>query len=218
MNRMVKVRLAILAAGMIIAAASPPAALAIGQRPYVDLVPREGSFRLAHGENLAMLFVDAQDHAGVIRAAKDLQADIARVTARAPKLAHEPADLGTDALLVGTIGRSAIIDRLIREGKIDVSQIVGKWESFLIQVVPEPFPGVAHGLVIAGSDKRGTIFGIYDLSEQIGVSPWYWWADVPVAPGGPVRQAGHVRGRSACRPISRHLSQRRGAGAERLGA
>jgi hypothetical protein len=42
-------------------------------------------------------------------------------------------------------------------------------------------PGIESALVIAGSDKRGTIYGIYDLSEQMGVSPWYWWADVPVA-------------------------------------
>ena len=71
-------------------------------------------------------------------------------------------------VLIGTIGKSAVIDRLVREGKIDVSPIDGKWESFQIQVVPEPLPGVANALVIAGSDKRGTIFGIYDLSEQIG--------------------------------------------------
>jgi hypothetical protein len=83
-------------------------------------------------------------------------------------------------VLIGTIGKSRIIDRLIRERKIDVSEIDGKWESTLIQVVAHPLPGVERGLVIAGSDKRGTIYGIYDLSEQIGVSPWYWWADVPV--------------------------------------
>ena len=41
-------------------------------------------------------------------------------------------------------------------------------------------PGVERALVIAGADRRGTIFGIYEVSEQIGVSPWYWWADVPV--------------------------------------
>ena len=68
---------------------------------------------------------------------------------------------------------------MIRENKLDASGVAGKWESFFIQVVPEPLPGVASALVIAGSDKRGTIYGIYDLSEQIGVSPWYWWADVP---------------------------------------
>ncbi|HZL78880.1 MAG TPA: glycosyl hydrolase 115 family protein [Candidatus Limnocylindrales bacterium] len=83
-----------------------------------------------------------------------------------------------NTIIVGTVGKSWIIDQLIREGKIDVSPITGKWESFFIQVVPEPLPGVASGLVIVGSDKRGTIYGIYDLSEQMGVSPWYWWADV----------------------------------------
>ncbi len=60
------------------------------------------------------------------------------------------------------------MDRLIQEKKIDVSAIAGKWESFLIQVVPKPLPGVASALVICGSDKRGTIYGIYDMSEQIG--------------------------------------------------
>ncbi len=180
MNRMVKARSVVLAAGMVIAVAFSPAVLAIGQKRYVDVAPSEGSFALAQGDDLAMLWVDAQDHAGVVRAAKDFQADVARVTGRTPELTHEPGDLATSTILIGTIGRSAIIDRLIREGKIDVSPIAGKWESFLMQVVPEPIPGVAHGLVIAGSDKRGTIFGLYDLSEQIGVSPWYWWADVPV--------------------------------------
>lgn len=180
MNRMLKTRLAVLAAGMMVVAASSSAVLAIGQKRYVDVAPSEGSFALAQGDDLAMLWVDAQDHAGVVLAAKDFQADVARVTGHTPELTHELTDLGTNAVLVGTIGRSAIIDRLIREGKIDASQIVGKWEAFLIQVVSVPVPGVAKGLVIAGSDKRGTIFGVYDLSEQIGVSPWYWWADVPV--------------------------------------
>ena len=72
-----------------------------------------------------------------------------------------------------------MIDQLVRERKIDVSDIPGKWEASLIQVVQHPLPGVESALVIAGSDKRGTIYGIYDLSEQMGVSPWHFWADVP---------------------------------------
>ncbi|MBV9880108.1 MAG: glycosyl hydrolase 115 family protein, partial [Gemmatirosa sp.] len=64
--------------------------------------------------------------------------------------------------------------------KIDVSAITGKWESFFLQTVDNPLPGIKQALVIVGSDKRGTIYGIYDLSQQIGVSPWVWWADVPV--------------------------------------
>ena len=61
-----------------------------------------------------------------------------------------------------------------------MSGVAGKWESAVTTVVEQPMPGVRRALVIAGSDKRGTIFGVYDLSEQIGVSPWYWWADVRV--------------------------------------
>src|SRR5262249_3839449 len=63
---------------------------------------------------------------------------------------------------------------------IDVAAIKGQWESYLLQVVSDPLPDVKSALVIVGSDKRGTIYGIYDLSQQMGVSPWYYWADVPV--------------------------------------
>jgi len=71
---------------------------------------------------------------------------------------------------------------LVAAGKLDVSGIKGKWDGYMIETVVDPFPGVERALVIAGNDKRGTIYGIYHLSEQIGVSPWYWWADVPVKP------------------------------------
>jgi hypothetical protein len=138
------------------------------------------AFAIVQDKTAATIHVDAGDYPGVARAAADLQADIARVTDCTAKLVREEEGLGDNVIFAGTIGRSAAIDRLIRERKIDVSQTAGRWESFLIQVVPEPLPGVARGLVIAGSDKRGTIYGIYDLSEQMGVSPWYWWADVPV--------------------------------------
>ena len=154
---------------------------ALGQARYVEYVHRPGSFAIAQGRTLASIYVDPNDYAGVARAARDLQADVARVTGRSPRFANVETGLGTNAIVIGTIGKNAVIDRLIRQRKIDVTGIAGQWESFLIQVVPQPVPGVAVGLIIAGSDKRGTIYGIYDLSEQMGVSPWYWWADVPVA-------------------------------------
>ncbi len=56
-----------------------------------------------------------------------------------------------------------------------------RWESYLIEVVRNPFPGVNKALVIVGSDRRGTAYGLFSISETIGVSPWYWWADAPVA-------------------------------------
>ena len=158
---------------------APRDSLAIGQERYVEGVPSRGSFPIVQGNAAATIYVDSSDHVGVVRAANDLKADVARGTSLSPTIFHEEKTLGANVIIVGTIGKSQIIDRLIREGKIDTSEITGKWESFLIQVVPKPLPGVASGLVIAGSDKRGTIYGIYDLSEQMGVSPWYWWADVP---------------------------------------
>lgn len=86
---------------------------------------------------------------------------------------------GDVLIIAGTIGSSDIINQLVSSKSIDVSSIGGHWESYLSQVVKSPLPGVDSALVIAGSDPRGTIFGLYDISEQIGVSPWYWWADVP---------------------------------------
>lgn len=83
-------------------------------------------------------------------------------------------------IIVGTLGKSKLIDQLAKEGKIDVSKLKGKWEQFSIIPVKKPMAGVENALVIAGSDKRGTIFGMFELSGNMGVSPWYWWADVPV--------------------------------------
>ncbi|HXM50451.1 MAG TPA: glycosyl hydrolase 115 family protein, partial [Pyrinomonadaceae bacterium] len=161
-------------------AGSPVNAQTIGEDRYVDFAHHAGEFSLVAGNAVATLYVDSADFPGVIRAAGDLQADIQRVTNRNALTAHDEKGLGSNAIIVGTIGKSKIIDQLIRDRKIDANLFAGKWEAFLIQVVPNPLPGVASAVVIAGSDKRGTIFGIYDLSDQIGVSPWYWWADVPV--------------------------------------
>jgi hypothetical protein len=165
---------------LIAAAIFPSRGFSIGQPKYVEITPAFNSFRLLYEGSAAMLYVDPNEYAGVARAAQDLQADIFRVSGRNALIKEDGKSLSGDVVLIGTIGKSRIIDQLIRQRKIDISQIAGKWESTLIQVVPHPLPGVARGLVIVGSDKRGTIYGIYDLSEQIGVSPWYWWADVPV--------------------------------------
>ncbi|OGM48831.1 hypothetical protein ABOM_003021 [Aspergillus bombycis] len=75
---------------------------------------------------------------------------------------------------------SLLVSRLEEEGKINVDDIRGKWETFRTVLIHSPLPGFKYGLVIVGSDKRGTMFGIYTLSEQIGKSPLHWWADVAV--------------------------------------
>ncbi|SFU37601.1 glycosyl hydrolase 115 family protein [Pseudoduganella namucuonensis] len=151
---------------------------ALGQKRIVVFEPQAGAMALVQGGRAATLYVDASDHAGVVRAAADLREDIDRVTGSRPAQG-KGAPAGEDVVIVGTIGKSAMIDRLVKSGALDVSGIKGKWEGFHIQTLTRPMPGVERALVIAGADKRGTIYGIYEISEQIGVSPWYWWADVP---------------------------------------
>jgi hypothetical protein len=139
-----------------------------------------GSFPLLGDKQAAPIFLDQADWAGVLRAGADLQADVGRVTGIKPALVTNGAPAGKLAVIIGTLGKSPLIDGLAKSGKINADAIAGKWESFIITTVARPLPGVDQALVIAGSDKRGTIYGIYEISEQIGVSPWYWWADVPV--------------------------------------
>ena len=137
------------------------------------------AFPLAGAKAAAPIWVDAPGLPGVLRAARDLGDDVRRVSGQAPFVGTEqPA--APRIVLIGTLGRSAAIDALVRSGKLDVAPIQGRWEAFLVQVVRRPLPGIDEALVIAGSDKRGTIYGTYELSSRIGVSPWYWWADVPV--------------------------------------
>ncbi len=87
----------------------------------------------------------------------------------------------TYAVIVGAIGESAMIDQIIASGKLPEAQTIqGEWEAYVIKEVIDPVPGVKNALVIAGSDARGTIYGIYTISEKIGVSPYYWYSDVTV--------------------------------------
>jgi hypothetical protein len=152
---------------------------ALGQVQYVETDYKPGSFPVVRNGGAADLFVDVGDFSGVVRAANDLQADISRVTGRTPRIIHGGDNPGANVIIVGAVGKNEMIGRLARDGKIDTSTLAGKWESFFIQVVPRPLPGIENALVVCGSDKRGTIYGIYDLSEEIGVSPWHFWADVP---------------------------------------
>jgi len=166
----------------------------------VSFEPVAGGFPVADGGRCAPLLADPGDWPGVSRAVRDLQADVGRVCGLEPALLRAPG-AAEAVIVVGTLGRSVFVDRLAGEGRIDAARIRGAWESWLTQVVEHPFPGVGRALVIAGSDKRGTIYGAYDLSEQMGVSPWYWWADVPVTPRARifVAPAPDVRGPPAVR-------------------
>jgi len=126
----------------------------------------------------SVIHYDISDYPGVIRAINDLQNDIDRVTGKRPELIVNGQSSEFE-IIIGTLGKSKQIDKLVSSNKLDVKEIEGNWESFIIATIPNSYKKTKNSLVIAGSDKRGTIYGIYELSEQLGVSPWYWWADVP---------------------------------------
>ena len=154
-------------------------ARALGQQQYVQFSAARGGFTIVNANTTATIYVDAKDWPGVLRAANDLSHDIKDITGKTPRVISGGKLTGRNVIIIGTIGRSEIIDRLVAAGKIDISATRGKWESYFTQVVRKPLPGVDSALVICGSDKRGSIYGIYDLSEESGQSPWYYWADVP---------------------------------------
>ena len=132
----------------------------------------EGGFRMFAEGKAASIVLSEEDFPQVIRAAKDLSEDVKRVTGTASPVETD-GQVRPGAILIGTVGKSPLIDGLVKENKLNVDEIKGKWESYMIRVTPD-------ALIVAGSDKRGTIYGIYEVSKRIGVSPWYWWADVPV--------------------------------------
>ncbi len=134
-------------------------------------------FTLVEAGKPVSILMDEADDIGVRIAAANLQEDFAKVTGRKATLLSRPDD--KRLVIVGTLN-SRFVKEMAKRKKLDVSPLKGKWEKYVMTVIAEPLEGIDEALVIAGSDKRGTIYGIYELSEQLGVSPWYDWADVPV--------------------------------------
>lgn len=144
---------------------------------FVVFTPEPHHFPLVTKGTPCSIVMDATEDEGIKMAITNLQHDIRQVCNNQPALLNNiPAKR---CVIIGSY-HSAIIQKLITAGKIDKEQLINKNEKFLLQVIAKPADGVDEALVIAGSDKRGTIYGIYELSKQMGVSPWYWWADVPV--------------------------------------
>lgn len=134
---------------------------------------------IVEGENKPGVVVDNVEYPGVTRAAYDLQSDIQKITGKKPVVSSRLAGKTDYAVIIGTLGRSSVIDRIAAAGKIDKSLIEGKWECYIAQNVTDPFGdgSVKNALVIAGSDKRGSIYGIYSISELMGMTPWEFFCD-----------------------------------------
>ena len=133
---------------------------------------------LLNANNRVEIYMDTNDCKGVSYAAHALLKDIKSVSGATATLTSDAgflkkADTVRPAIIVGTIGHSAAIDQLVKQKRINGNLLKDKREKFIITLIDGQ-------LVIAGSDRRGTIYGIYELSQQMGVSPWYDWADVPI--------------------------------------
>jgi hypothetical protein len=129
--------------------------------------PSKETFSLAE----AVICVDPNDYELVQQSAICLQKDIEMVTGF--KLPITTAISSKTAIIIGSSERSALIKSVETAGKINLTSLKNNWEGYIIK-------SSANSLIITGSDRRGTAYGVFELSRQLGVSPWYWWADVPV--------------------------------------
>lgn len=141
----------------------------------------KNTFPLVNPSSATVVCYDANDEIVVGTSVRMFAEDVERVTGK--KIATTSSKLPKEAdyaVIVGTIGKSKLIDELASKNKIDTKSIQGGWERYSMQLVENPTKGIRKALVIAGSDRRGTAFGLLSVSRAIGVSPWYWWADAPI--------------------------------------
>ena len=148
-----------------------PTTMQAEETGYISMVHTQDAFVLSADGRSARILVAEDDWKGVLRAAGDVATDIQRVTGTAAQVVQTSSP-APRSVVVGTLGKSALVDAVVKNGTVRVDDIRGQWESYVIQ-------SDGDNLYVIGSDKRGTIYGLYDLSEKMGVSPWYWWADVP---------------------------------------
>ena len=143
----------------------------------------KNSFPIVSSSTNAVICFDGKDATVVRKSASLFVDDVRRVTGQELKIDEsKPGKVSARyAIIAGTIGKSGWIDVLASRNKIDTAAIAGSWERYMIEEVNNPVPGIKKAIVVAGSDRRGTAYGLLSISKAIGVSPWYWWADAPVA-------------------------------------
>ncbi|KAA3634654.1 MAG: glycosyl hydrolase [Bacteroidetes bacterium] len=137
-------------------------------------------FAVVSKSSSALIYYNSTENALIHRAVGFLASDIEMVTGQKPEVTTAFEGAVPGLIIVGSLGNNDLIDELVNSKKLDVASIRGQWERFIIQTIKDPIPGVEEALVIVGSDRRGTAYGVFTISEAIGVSPWYWWADAPV--------------------------------------
>lgn len=137
-------------------------------------------FSLVGKKDKACVYYDAQDFEVVKTTAGLFANDVKEVSGQILGVATTKEAPQKNCIIVGTLGHNEWIDQMIAKKKLDVEPLKNRWESYLVQLVRNPLPGVDKALVIVGSDRRGAAYGLLSVSRTIGVSPWYWWADAPI--------------------------------------
>ena len=135
-------------------------------------------FTWIEGGKAYPILMDSNEDKGVQRAINSSQQDAFQVTGTIPEIALKPNS--KRAMIIGTLENSQWIKQLVNSGKINKEELDGKREKYILTTIKNPLDGIEEAVVIAGSDKRGAIYGVYELSRQMGVSPWYYWADAPI--------------------------------------
>jgi hypothetical protein len=144
---------------------------AIGQQNCVSFNSSQQSFAVVNKGLGTPILLSEDDWPGVHRAALDFASDIQAVSGVHPTARNVTANSTmnmSSAIIVGTLGKSSLIDQVVSHSKLDVSSLQGSWEAFITQEVANPLPGIQSAYVIIGADKRGTIYALYDHSEQFG--------------------------------------------------
>jgi hypothetical protein len=146
---------------------------------FESATAQKGAFTMV-SQNATNIYTDENDDWLVGKTAELLQGDIEKVTGKKPRIIHQLPTSAGNLIIIGTIKKSSALQKLILAKKLNIDSIKSQWEAYQVKVIDKPFKGIDRALVIAGSDKRGAAYGTFEISKQIGVSPWYWWADVPV--------------------------------------
>mgnify|MGYP000306499870 CR=1 FL=1 len=148
----------------------------------VEETAADDRFPFVTGESAAPIVVDDEDAAVVEIAASAVAEDVGSVAGSAPAVETDLPDDADRVVLAGSVSGSEHVGRLVEDEAFDAAHVAdGQWESFVVTVVEDPYEGVDEAFVVAGSDARGAAYGLFELSEAAGVSPWVWWADAPTA-------------------------------------
>jgi len=151
----------------------------LSAQQFVSDKKNAGYFALISDTVSTEIYTDVNDYVLIQKSAMLLQADIKNIAGKDIQIVHSISSSLKNIIIIGTL-KSALIRELVQKNTLKEDKIKGKWEAYQLQSISNPFKNIEHALVIIGNDRRGTAFGVFELSQQIGVSPWYWWADVPV--------------------------------------